>query len=327
MKRYRCYALLAVIAAVGVSSVAAATPLRASPTAPAGTSAPLSVLLTRLSHGQAASAALVGPAGNLQLRVTEGHSVFVAPVLPELSGQVLSAAQAGNVPLSIVPPVPSPIVTSLSGGGAGFSIGVWLQTWAPLVLLAGLVAVSGMALRIAGGGRFRHRIRPVRSRTRFTDVAGIDEIRDDVAEISDVLSHPAAYRALGATLPKGVILHGPPGTGKTLLARAVAGEAGVPFFSVSGSEFVEIYAGLGSRRIRALFAAARKAAPAVIYIDEIDAVGGRRTGHAASGEREQTLEQLLSEIDGFRTDSAKPVVVLASTNRLDDLDPALVRSG
>ena len=327
MKRYRRYALLAVIAAVALSSVAAATPLRASPTAPAGTSAPLSALLTRLSHGQAASAALVGPAGNLQLRVTEGHSVFVAPVLPELSGQVLSAAQAGNVPLSIVPPVPSPIATSLSGGGGGFSIGVWLQTWAPLVLLAGLVGVSGMALRIAGGGRFRHRIRPVRSRTRFTDVAGIDEIRDDVAEISDVLSHPAAYRALGATLPKGVILHGPPGTGKTLLARAVAGEAGVPFFSVSGSEFVEIYAGLGSRRIRALFAAARKAAPAVIYIDEIDAVGGRRTGHAASGEREQTLEQLLSEIDGFRTDSAKPVVVLASTNRLDDLDPALVRSG
>jgi cell division protease FtsH len=293
----------------------------------AGTPAPLSTLITRLSDGHATSAELAGTAGNLELRVTEGRTVFVAPVLSELADQVLSAARSGHVPLSVAPPAPTPTVTSLAGDGQGFSLALWLQTWGPLILLGGLVGVSGMALRIAGGGRFKHRIRPVRSSTRFADVAGIDEIRDDVAEISDVLSHPEAYRALGATMPKGIILHGPPGTGKTLLARAVAGEAGVPFFSASGSEFVEIYAGLGSRRIRALFAAARKAAPAVIYIDEIDAVGGRRTGHAASGEREQTLDQLLSEIDGFRTDPAKPVVVLASTNRIDDLDPALVRSG
>jgi len=292
-----------------------------------GTPAPLSALISRLSHGQATSAALTGTEGNLQLRVTDGRAVLVAPVLSELSGQVLAAAQAGRVPLSVVPPAPTTTLTPISDGGVGFSLTTWLQTWAPLLLLTGLVGVSAMALRIAGGGRFRHRIKPVRSTTRFADVAGIDEIRDDVAEISDVLSHPEAYRALGATMPKGIILHGPPGTGKTLLARAVAGEAGVPFFSASGSEFVEIYAGLGSKRIRALFAAARKAAPAVIYIDEIDAVGGRRTGHAASGEREQTLDQLLSEIDGFRTDPAKPIVVLASTNRLDDLDPALVRSG
>ncbi len=167
----------------------------------------------------------------------------------------------------------------------------------------------------------------MRSPSRFADVAGIDEIRDEVSEISEVLREPARFERVGATLPRGIILHGPPGTGKTLLARAVAGEAGVPFFSASGSEFVEVYGGLGSKRVRALFAAARKAAPSVVYIDEIDAVGGRRTGHASSGEREQTLDQLLTEMDGFATHPTRPVVVLASTNRLDDLDPALVRSG
>jgi cell division protease FtsH len=196
-----------------------------------------------------------------------------------------------------------------------------------MMLLACLVVVAGLAVRSVSGARFKSQVRQSTSTTRFTEVAGIDEIRDEVAEITDVLRNPARYEAVGAALPKGVILHGPPGTGKTLLARAVAGEAGVPFFSVSASEFVEVYSGLGSKRVRALFAAARKAAPAVVYIDEIDAVGGRRTGHASSGEREQTLDQLLAEMDGFAIDPARPVVVLASTNRLADLDPALVRSG
>jgi cell division protease FtsH len=325
MRTHCRLAALAVIAALSTSSLAVAA--GPSGAAQAGTPAPLSTLLTRLAHGDASSAALAGTAGDLSLRVTAGDHVYVAPVLAELSGQVLSAAQQGHVPLSVTPPAPTQSTVTPVAAGGGFSLTLWLQTWGPLLLLTGLVAVSGAALRMAGGGRFRHRVRPVVSNTKFDDVAGIDEIRDDVAEISDVLSEPEVYRALGATVPKGVILHGPPGTGKTLLAKAVAGEAGVPFFSVSGSEFVEVYAGLGSKRIRALFAAARKAAPAVIYIDEIDAIGGRRTGHAASGEREQTLDQLLSEIDGFRTDPSKPVVVLASTNRLDDLDPALVRSG
>ena len=325
MRNHPRLAALAIVAALSTCSVAvAAAPATSSPT---GTPASLSSLLTRLSHGQATSAALAGTAGDLSLRVTDHGHVYVAPVLSELSGQVLTAAEQGHVPLSVTPPAPTPTALTPIGGGSGFSLTLWLQTWGPLILLAGLVCVSAAALRMAGGGRFRHRVRPVASQTKFDDVAGIDEIRDDVAEISHVLSEPEVYRALGATVPKGVILHGPPGTGKTLLAKAVAGEAGVPFFSVSGSEFVEVYAGLGSKRIRALFAAARKAAPAVVYIDEIDAIGGRRTGHAANGEREQTLDQLLSEIDGFRTDPAKPVVVLASTNRLDDLDPALVRSG
>ena len=320
MKRVRLATALAILVVLATMVIAAAAP------APPATPTPLSVLITRLAHGEATSAVLSGEPGNLTLRVVESGHVYTAPVLAELSANVLQAAEAGGVPLSVARPAPTPVVAVASSGG-GFSMAAWLQTWGPLILLAGLVVVSGMALRMAGGGRFRHRIRPVRSTTRFRDVAGIDELRDDVAEIAHVLASPATYEALGATMPRGIILHGPPGTGKTLLARAVAGEAGVPFFSASGSEFVEIYAGLGSRRIRALFAAARKAAPAVIYIDEIDAIGGKRTGHAANGEREQTLDQLLSEIDGFRTDPSKPVVVLASTNRIDDLDPALVRSG
>ncbi len=320
MKRVRLATALAILVVLATMVIASAAP------APSATPTPLSVLITRLAHGEATSAVLSGEPGNLTLRVVGAGHVSTAPVLAELSANVLQAAEAGGVPLSVARPAPTPVVAVANSGG-GFSLAAWLQTWGPLILLAGLVIVSGFALRMAGGGRFRHRIRPVRSTTRFRDVAGIDELRDDVAEIAHVLASPATYEALGATMPRGIILHGPPGTGKTLLARAVAGEAGVPFFSASGSEFVEIYAGLGSRRIRSLFAAARKAAPAVIYIDEIDAIGGKRTGHAANGEREQTLDQLLSEIDGFRTDPARPVVVLASTNRIDDLDPALVRSG
>jgi cell division protease FtsH len=232
------------------------------------------------------------------------------------------------VPLSVARPEPAaPAAAATPADDGGPDIGGLVQTWAPLALLLGLVVVSGLALRMVGGARFKQQVRAVQSETRFSDVAGIDEIRDEVSEIAEVLREPERFERVGAALPRGIILHGPPGTGKTLLARAVAGEAEVPFFSASGSEFVEVYAGLGSRRIRTLFAAARKAAPAVVYIDEIDAVGARRTGHASSGEREQTLDQLLAEMDGFRSDPARPVVVLASTNRIDDLDPALVRAG
>jgi cell division protease FtsH len=317
------------VAAVALAIGAAGGRAQAPDAGPASARvAPLSSLLDRLAGGRADRATIWGPVGGLELRVQTPSGALAAPITAELTDEVLRAARRGDVPLSVERPVTASVSPADAGvDGGGFSLSSWLQTWAPLMLLGALVLVSGMALRVAGGGRFRHRMRPVASGTRFADVAGIDEIRDDVAEIADVLRNPGPYRELGADLPRGVILHGPPGTGKTLLARAVAGEAGVPFFSVSGSEFVEVYAGLGSRRIRQLFAAARRAAPAVVYIDEIDAVGGRRTGHAANGEREQTLDQLLSEMDGFRTDPARPVVVLASTNRLEELDPALVRAG
>ncbi len=162
----------------------------------------------------------------------------------------------------------------------------------------------------------------------FGDVAGVDEAKHELEEIVEFLRDPERYGALGARAPKGVLLVGPPGTGKTLLARAVAGEAGVPFFSISGSEFVEMFVGVGAARVRDLFDQARKAAPAIIFIDELDALGrARGTGPYAGGhdEREQTLNQLLTELDGF--DPSSGIVLLAATNRPEILDPALLRAG
>ncbi|MFR9788803.1 ATP-dependent zinc metalloprotease FtsH [Streptomyces sp. MB22_4] len=165
-------------------------------------------------------------------------------------------------------------------------------------------------------------------RTTFADVAGIDEVKGELDDVVDFLEHPDAYRRMGAKLPRGVLLAGPPGTGKTLLARAVAGEAGVPFFSASASEFIEMIVGVGASRVRELFAEARKVAPSIIFIDEIDTIGRARSGSTAmSGhdEREQTLNQILTEMDGFS--GSEGVIVIAATNRADILDPALTRPG
>lgn len=161
----------------------------------------------------------------------------------------------------------------------------------------------------------------------FDDIAGNDSAKQDLQEVVDFLKHPKKYEQLGAKIPRGVLLVGPPGTGKTLLARAVAGEANVPFFSISGSEFVEMFVGVGASRVRDLFAKAKKNAPAIIFIDEIDAVGRRRGSGMGGGhdEREQTLNQILVEMDGF--DTGANVIVLAATNRADVLDPALLRPG
>ncbi|MFJ1624949.1 ATP-dependent zinc metalloprotease FtsH [Streptomyces sp. NPDC088190] len=165
-------------------------------------------------------------------------------------------------------------------------------------------------------------------RTTFKDVAGIDEVEGELDDIVDFLKNPQAYRRMGARMPGGVLLAGPPGTGKTLLARAVAGEAGVPFFSASASEFIEMIVGVGASRVRELFAEARKVAPAIVFIDEIDTIGRARGGGSGMGghdEREQTLNQILTEMDGFS--GSEGVVVLAATNRADVLDPALTRPG
>lgn len=161
----------------------------------------------------------------------------------------------------------------------------------------------------------------------FKDIAGNEEAKEDLVEVVDFLKHPAKFKDVGARIPKGVLLVGPPGTGKTMLARAVAGEAGVPFFSISGSEFVEMFVGVGASRVRDLFAKAKKNAPCIVFIDEIDAVGRRRGSGMGGGhdEREQTLNQILVEMDGFETDTN--VIVLAATNRSDVLDPALLRPG
>ena len=168
---------------------------------------------------------------------------------------------------------------------------------------------------------------PGERRTTFADVAGIDEVKAELTEVVDFLKHPETYRRMGAKMPRGVLLAGPPGTGKTLLARAVAGEAGVPFFSASASEFVEMIVGVGASRVRELFTEARKVAPAIIFIDEIDTIGRARGGNSMGGhdEREQTLNQILTEMDGFS--GSEGVVVIAATNRAEVLDPALLRPG
>jgi cell division protease FtsH len=171
-------------------------------------------------------------------------------------------------------------------------------------------------------------LEPGRGRTTFADVAGIDEVEGELNDVVDFLRNPQAYRRMGAKMPRGVLLAGPPGTGKTLLARAVAGEAGVPFFSASASEFIEMIVGVGASRVRELFNEARKVAPAIIFIDEIDTIGRARGGGAAVGghdEREQTLNQILTEMDGFS--GSEGVIVIAATNRADVLDPALTRPG
>jgi len=205
----------------------------------------------------------------------------------------------------------------------------------PTLLLVGLFLlvarrVGGAAGAIGGMGRSRaQRYEPEAvTRVCFADVAGIDDVEEEVAEIVDFLRNPDRYRRLGARPPKGVLLSGPPGTGKTLLARALAGEAGVPFYSVSASEFIEMIVGVGASRVRDLFEQAKKDAPAIIFIDELDSIGRSRGGATSVGghdEREQTLNQVLTEMDGF--DGTEGVVVLGATNRPEILDPALLRPG
>ena len=208
-----------------------------------------------------------------------------------------------------------------------------LMSFAPLLLLVGFYVWmfrrqrDAMAGGLFGGGK-QKRVDPETVRVTFDDVAGIDEVEAEINEVVDFLKNPGKYRRLGARAPKGVLLAGAPGTGKTLLARATAGEAKVPFFSASASEFIEMIVGVGASRVRELFGEARKVAPAIIFIDEIDTIGRARGGARAIGghdEREQTLNQILTEMDGFS--GHEGVVVLAATNRPDVLDPALLRPG
>jgi cell division protease FtsH len=215
----------------------------------------------------------------------------------------------------------------------------WWQTlvfgFGPTLLFVGLLfwlmrrAQGGAGGLLSSFGRSRaRRFDPAAGRVTFADVAGIDEAKAELAEIVDFLKDPEKYRRLGGRIPRGALLSGAPGTGKTLLARAVAGEAQVPFFSISASEFIEAIVGVGASRVRDLFAQAKAAAPAIIFIDELDAIGRSRSAGVAFGgtdEREQTLNQILTEMDGF--DSSTGVIVLAATNRPDVLDPALLRPG
>jgi cell division protease FtsH len=249
---------------------------------------------------------------------------------------------------AVTPPVTpgTPLADSLNKAGVavtyqapGSSIGPLLLNILLFVVLPFAVIIflfrrmarsTGSSLQgVMGVGRSRAKVFDAeRPQTRFADVAGYDGAKAEISEVVDFLRSPERYQRAGAMAPRGVLMVGPPGTGKTLLARAVAGEASVPFFSVAGSSFVEMFVGVGAARVRDLFAEARKAAPAIIFVDEIDAIGQRRAGSGAivaNDEREQTLNQLLSELDGF--DPRSGIVVLGATNRPEVLDPALLRPG
>ncbi len=208
-----------------------------------------------------------------------------------------------------------------------------LVSWLPMLFLLGMFMFFMRQIQAGGGkamsfGKSRARlVNDANNKITFADVAGIDEAKDEVEEIIAFLKDPKKFRRLGGRIPKGVLLMGPPGTGKTLLARAIAGEAGVPFFSISGSDFVEMFVGVGASRVRDLFEQGKKHAPCIIFIDEIDAVGRHRGAGMGGGhdEREQTLNQLLVEMDGF--DANDGVIIVAATNRPDVLDPAILRPG
>src|SRR5689334_15252259 len=214
-------------------------------------------------------------------------------------------------------------------------VGHWFQsaadfatTWLPLAFFL-LVAFMAWVLWKTVGMMPRttpaNLTKGTRSETTWADVAGVEEVRGELMEVVEFMREPKRFQRLGAKVPKGLLLYGPPGTGKTLLAKAVAYESGANFYSASASSFVEMFAGLGAARIRKLFAEARKNAPAIVFIDELDAVGAQRTGHGFNREQDQTLNQLLVELDGF--EGAEQVVVMGASNRIQDLDPALLRPG
>ena len=272
------------------------------------------------------SAVTIGPAGQVAGTLASGQP-FTTTIPVALGGNGLAGDLAAHH-------VQVTATAATSSSALPVLIGLL-----PLLLIGGLFYSAFRGFRQSGGlggglghlnGVTKAKARVIdaeRPATRFTDVAGYPAVKTEISEVVDYLRDPGRYHRAGARGPRGVLMAGPPGTGKTLLARAVAGEARVPFFSVSGSGFVELFVGIGAARVRDLFEQARTRAPAIVFIDEIDALGARRDhgGYAGSDEREQTLNQLLAEMDGF--EESDGVVVLAATNRPDALDPALRRPG
>jgi cell division protease FtsH len=274
------------------------------------------------------SAVTIGPAGQVTGSLTSGQP-FTTTIPVALGDNGLAGDLAAHH-----------VQVTASTAAASPSLLSALIGLLPLLLIGGLIyfVIRGVRQQAGGLGGTMGRLNGVtkakarvidgeRPATRFTDVAGYSAVKTEISEVVDYLRDPGRYHRAGARGPRGVLMAGPPGTGKTLLARAVAGEARVPFFSVSGSGFVELFVGVGAARVRDLFEQARARGPAIVFIDEIDALGARRDhgGFAGSDEREQTLNQLLAEMDGF--DESGGVVVLAATNRPDALDPALRRPG
>ena len=282
-----------------------------------------SAFLTAVQNHQVANVA-VGSTGELAGTLTDGRRfVAQAPPWALTTDDLAARLQAGGVAVSAYQQTDTlgQLVVSLVPTLLFIGAFVWMGRRAERTLGSGASGLGGL---LRGRARVSDAARPS---TRFTDVAGYEGVKQEIREVVDFLQHPERYRRAGANGPRGVLLVGPPGTGKTLLARAVAGEASVPFFAVTGSSFVEVFVGLGASRVRELFADARRSAPAIVFIDEIDAIGARRSlpGVGGNDEREQALNQLLAEMDGFTGDTS--VVVLANTNRPEVLDPALLRPG
>jgi len=274
--------------------------------------------------GQVKTAQLAtSPGGTTTGQLKDGKNYTV--VIPVVSQELVTQLNNEGVEVTAAP----------ASNGFGTTLLIYLITFGlPILLFVWLFrrlsrGAAGGLQGALGVGRSRAKVfDEERPSTTFADVAGYEGAKSEIAEVVDFLKEPERYTRVGAMVPRGVLMVGPPGTGKTLLARAVAGEAHVPFFSVTGSSFVELFVGVGASRVRDLFEQARKRAPAIIFIDEIDAIGQRRAGSGAvvsNDEREQTLNQLLAEMDGF--EPASGIVVLAATNRPEILDPALLRPG
>ena len=275
--------------------------------------------LQQVEDGKVANVTLVE--NNIKGTLSDGTDfTTVTPAFPYNDENLLSKLQTKNVEVKAENPPEPPWWMSL------------MSSIFPILLLAGLWFFIMQQTQMGGGrvmsfGKSRAKMNADKVKVHFDDVAGADEAKQELAEVVEFLKEPKKYNDLGARIPKGVLLFGPPGTGKTLLAKAVAGEAGVPFFPISGSDFVEMFVGVGASRVRDLFDQAKKNAPCIIFIDEIDAVGRQRGAGLGGGhdEREQTLNQLLVEMDGFAANEG--IIIIAATNRPDILDPALLRPG
>jgi cell division protease FtsH len=284
-----------------------------------------STVVQMIERGQVRSAVLTDKNQTIQITAKNGQQYqadFITGQGQQLQQLLQREYDAGNLPggYDVQIPKSSTLITLL-------------ETFIPYVLFALfffflLTQMQGGGSRVMNFGKSKAKlITKDTPKTTFADVAGADEAIEELEEIKEFLQNPAKFQAIGAKIPKGVLLYGPPGTGKTLLARAVAGEAGVPFYSISGSDFVEMFVGVGASRVRDLFEQAKANAPAIVFVDEIDAVGRHRGAGLGGGhdEREQTLNQMLVELDGFDTKGG--VIVIAATNRPDILDPALLRPG
>ncbi len=275
-----------------------------------------SQLLTKIDSGNVRSVELAGP----KIVLTDAAGKTFASTTPNNQEDLVKRLEARNVDIKVKPP-------------GGMSAGTILLQLLPILIMVAIWIffmrqMQGGARGAMGFGKSKAKmLTENRNRVTFDDVAGVDEAKEELSEIVDFLKDPGKFQRLGGKIPKGALMVGPPGTGKTLLGRAVAGEAGVPFFYISGSDFVEMFVGVGASRVRDMFEQAKKNSPCIIFIDEIDAVGRHRGAGLGGGndEREQTLNQLLVEMDGF--DPSDAIIVIASTNRPDVLDPALLRPG